>query len=186
MITVEPTVAREERGNILPPQLISESTGSTSSATASLTTEAQHENSHKIQSSEAPSSVVAMLATASPSSVAESERGGRTIDICHLFIGNIPYATKEEDLLAFFTGYPLVSTSLPVNPRTNRPVGYGFVDMLGAEQAQRAVETLSGKQLMDRTVSVQISSHQKQDGATGQSSKHSRAQGRQKGSRNRK
>lgn len=48
------------------------------------------------------------------------------------------------------------STSIPVNPRTNRPVGYAFVDLKKAEDAQTAIDNLSGKDILERKVSVQL------------------------------
>lgn len=48
------------------------------------------------------------------------------------------------------------STSIPVNPRTGRPVGYAFVDLETSEDAEKARTTLSGKKLLERTVSVQV------------------------------
>ena len=48
------------------------------------------------------------------------------------------------------------STSIPINPRTARPVGYAFVDLATATEAQRAIAELSGKELTNRKVSVQL------------------------------
>ena len=48
------------------------------------------------------------------------------------------------------------STSIPTNPRTTRPVGYAFVDLSTATEAQRAIAELSGKEVMNRKVSVQL------------------------------
>jgi len=48
------------------------------------------------------------------------------------------------------------STSIPTNPRTTRPVGYAFVDLSNAEEAQRAIAELSGKDILSRKVSVQL------------------------------
>ena len=48
------------------------------------------------------------------------------------------------------------STSIPVNPRTNRPVGYAFVDLATAHEATAAIESLSGKEILSRKVSVQL------------------------------
>ena len=44
------------------------------------------------------------------------------------------------------------STSIPTNPRTTRPVGYAFVDLSTATEAQRAITELSGKEVMNRKV----------------------------------
>ncbi|KAL8792488.1 MAG: hypothetical protein Q9195_004944 [Heterodermia aff. obscurata] len=73
-----------------------------------------------------------------------------------LYIGNLAYATTEGDLKEFFTGYSIESTSIPTNPRTTRPVGYAFVDLSTAEEAQKAIGELSGKEVLDRKVSVQL------------------------------
>lgn len=48
------------------------------------------------------------------------------------------------------------STSIPVHPRTNRPVGYAFVDLATAEEAQAAIAELSGNEILERKVSVQL------------------------------
>lgn len=48
------------------------------------------------------------------------------------------------------------TTSIPTNPRTTRPVGYAFVDLSTADDAQRAIGELSGKEVLDRKVSVQL------------------------------
>lgn len=43
-----------------------------------------------------------------------------------------------------------------MNPRTNRPVGYAFVDLATAHEASAAIEELSGKEILSRKVSVQL------------------------------
>lgn len=48
------------------------------------------------------------------------------------------------------------TTSIPCNPRTTRPVGYAFVDLASADEAQRAINELSGKEVLERKVSVQL------------------------------
>ncbi|KAI9780533.1 MAG: hypothetical protein M1839_006651 [Geoglossum umbratile] len=73
-----------------------------------------------------------------------------------LYIGNLAYATTEGELKEFFKGYLVESTSIPTNPRTNRPVGYAFVDLSTPSEAERAISELSGKEVLDRKVSVQL------------------------------
>ena len=48
------------------------------------------------------------------------------------------------------------TTSIPVNPRTGRPVGYAFVDLETAEDAEKAITNLSGNEILERKVSVQV------------------------------
>lgn len=51
---------------------------------------------------------------------------------------------------------PSESVSIPKNPRTDRPVGYAFVDLSTPSEAERAIEELSGKEILERKVSVQL------------------------------
>ncbi|KAL2157533.1 hypothetical protein VTH06DRAFT_6084 [Thermothelomyces fergusii] len=73
-----------------------------------------------------------------------------------LYIGNLAYATKEGELKEFFKGYLVESVSIPKNPRTDRPVGYAFVDLSTPSEAERAIAELSGKDILGRKVSVQL------------------------------
>ncbi|KAJ5752101.1 hypothetical protein N7520_009018 [Penicillium odoratum] len=92
----------------------------------------------------------APAAPATDAAVASADEGRR------LYIGNLAYATTEDELKDFFKAYTIESTSIPVNPRTNRPVGYAFVDLATASDATAAIESLSGKEILARKVSVQL------------------------------
>jgi RNA recognition motif-containing protein len=46
--------------------------------------------------------------------------------------------------------------SIPVNPRTTRPVGYAFVDLSTPSEAERAINELNSKNILDRKVSIQL------------------------------
>lgn len=48
------------------------------------------------------------------------------------------------------------SISIPINPRTSRPVGYAFVDVSTPNEAERAINELSGQEVQQRKVSVQF------------------------------
>ncbi|GES58028.1 RNA-binding-domain-containing protein [Aspergillus terreus] len=93
----------------------------------------------------------APAATQSTDAAAASADEGR-----RLYIGNLAYATTEGELKEFFKNYKIESVSIPVNPRTNRPVGYAFVDLATAHEATAAIEELSGKEILQRKVSVQL------------------------------
>lgn len=47
------------------------------------------------------------------------------------------------------------SVTIPVNPRTSRPVGYAFVTVSTSDEADRATSQLSGNEILERKVSVQ-------------------------------
>jgi len=78
------------------------------------------------------------------------------------------------------------STSIPVNPRTNRPVGYAFVDLQKAEDADKAIENLSGTDILDRKVSVQLARKPDEAGKSdGANAERKRSTGRGRGGRGR-
>ncbi|KAL0944336.1 rnp domain protein [Colletotrichum truncatum] len=90
-----------------------------------------------------------------------------------LYIGNLAYATTEGELKEFFKGYLVESVSIPKNPRTDRPVGYAFVDLSTPTEAERAISELSGKEILERKVSVQLArkpepAGEKAEGANGE------------------
>lgn len=68
-----------------------------------------------------------------------------------------------------------------MNPRTNRPVGYAFVDLATAQEAQAAIAELSGKEINERKVSVQVArkpeAPQEGSGAEGASGGEGRRRG---------
>ena len=59
----------------------------------------------------------------------------------------------QADFSSYFNSE---STSIPKNPRTDRPVGYAFVDLSTPSEAERAISELSGKEILERKVSVQL------------------------------
>ncbi|KAG5926689.1 hypothetical protein E4U42_003032 [Claviceps africana] len=90
-----------------------------------------------------------------------------------LYIGNLAYATTEGELKDFFKSYLVESVSIPKNPRTDRPVGYAFVDLSTPTEAERAIAELSGKDILERKVSVQLarkpdSAAEKTEGVNGE------------------
>ncbi|KAF1344568.1 hypothetical protein BDV97DRAFT_379556 [Delphinella strobiligena] len=108
-----------------------------------------------------------------------------------LYIGNLAYATTEGELKDFFKDYLVETTSIPTNPRTTRPVGYAFVDVSTPSEAERAIQELNGKTILDRKVSVQLARKPEpaQEGVEGQegtrrrSSTRGRGRGRGRGGR---
>jgi len=95
-----------------------------------------------------------------------------------LYIGNLAYATTEGELKDFFKGYLVESVSIPKNPRTDRPVGYAFVDLSTPSEAERAIAELSGKEVLERKVSVQLArkpeTADKTEGANGEGAEGTR------------
>jgi len=103
-----------------------------------------------------------------------------------LYIGNLAYATTEGELKEFFKSYLVESVSIPKNPRTDRPVGYAFVDLSTPSEAERAIAELSGKEILERKVSVQLArtpqpAGEKTEGAPADDANGDRARGSGRG-----
>jgi cold-inducible RNA-binding protein len=73
----------------------------------------------------------------------------------NIYVGNLSFDTTERDLEAAFSSYGAVSSVRVITDRdTNRPRGFGFVEMPDASQAQAAIAGLNGKDLQGRTLTV--------------------------------
>jgi RNA recognition motif-containing protein len=61
-----------------------------------------------------------------------------------IYVGNLPYSTSTEQLRALFDEYGEVSDAVHVIDRaTQRPKGFGFVEMKKEEEALFAIEKLN-------------------------------------------
>lgn len=73
-----------------------------------------------------------------------------------LFVGNLPYEIKEEELRSFFEndGRSVQEVFIPTDRGTGRPRGFAFVTLGSNEEATAAIEALNGKELSGRGVSI--------------------------------
>jgi len=74
-----------------------------------------------------------------------------------LFVGNLSFNITENDLQDAFAAHGTVTeTNLMVDRMTNRPRGFGFVTMSTADEAQKAIDALNGKDLDGRALTVNV------------------------------
>jgi len=72
-----------------------------------------------------------------------------------LYVGNISFNTSEADLTDAFSAHgEVVETALITDRDTGRPRGFGFVTMGSAEDAQKAISAMNGKELDGRDLTV--------------------------------
>jgi RNA recognition motif-containing protein len=72
-----------------------------------------------------------------------------------LYIANIPIKATEENVRALFAEIgEVVSINLVTNPHTGKPKGFAFVVMASDAEAQKAIESLNGRLLLGRPLSV--------------------------------
>lgn len=74
-----------------------------------------------------------------------------------LFVGNLSFRTTENELQDAFAAFGTVlEANLMLDRATGRPRGFAFVTMSTAEEAQKAVEAMNGKELGGRVLTVNI------------------------------
>jgi cold-inducible RNA-binding protein len=72
-----------------------------------------------------------------------------------IFVGNLAFATTEEELGQLFEPYGTVERAQIVTDReTGRSRGFGFVEMPEAAEAQAAIAGLNGTSLGGRPLTV--------------------------------
>jgi len=75
----------------------------------------------------------------------------------NLYVGNLSYDAREEDLQELFANHgEVVSAKVIMDRETGRPRGFGFVEMAQAEDAQKAIDELNGKDFMGRPLKVNV------------------------------
>ncbi|MBO8136747.1 MAG: RNA-binding protein [Desulfotomaculum sp.] len=71
-----------------------------------------------------------------------------------LYVGNLPWATKAEDLKKAFSSYGEVISSRVITDReTGRSRGFGFVEV-NDEDASKMIAALNGTELEGRIITV--------------------------------
>jgi len=72
-----------------------------------------------------------------------------------LYVGNISYSMKEDELKNAFGQYgEVVSVKIIIDKRTGKSKGYGFVEMGSDADADAALSNMNGKELAGRNVKV--------------------------------
>jgi cold-inducible RNA-binding protein len=72
-----------------------------------------------------------------------------------LYVGNLNYATTDDDLRTLFTEVgPVVSATIVTDRMTGRSKGFGFVEMETEEAAAQAIERFNNQQLNQRNITV--------------------------------
>ncbi len=86
-----------------------------------------------------------------------------------LFVGGIAFGTTSEGLREFFAqSGSVVSATVITDQFSGQSRGFGFVEM-EAEDAQRAVQQLDGRELDGRKLKVEVAKPQAAGGRTGRS-----------------
>lgn len=72
-----------------------------------------------------------------------------------IYVGNMSYATTEEELRGLFAQFGTVnSATIILDHETRRPKGFGFVEMADDAAADAAISQLDGKEFGGRNLRV--------------------------------
>ena len=72
-----------------------------------------------------------------------------------LYVGNLPYSFRDDDLQQAFSQYGTVASAKVMMERdTGRSKGFGFVEMGSAAEAQAAIQGMNGQQNGGRALVV--------------------------------
>jgi RNA recognition motif-containing protein len=81
--------------------------------------------------------------------IGEDKMGNR------LYVGNLPYSVRDNDLQTAFGAFGSVTSARVMMERdTGRSKGFGFVEMADDAQAQAAIAGMHGQELGGRAVVV--------------------------------
>ena len=73
----------------------------------------------------------------------------------NIYVGNLPYSVKSQDLREAFEAYGAVASAEVIfDRRTKRSRGYGFVEMASEQEGLRAIAALNGADFKGRELRV--------------------------------
>ena len=75
----------------------------------------------------------------------------------NIYVANLSFAVKDEDLRSYFAEYGEVSSAKVITDKlTNRSRGFAFVEMPDEAAAQKAIAELDGAMVDGRSIKVNV------------------------------
>ena len=85
-----------------------------------------------------------------------------------LYVGNLAYSTTEDDLKEAFAKIgEVASVKLIIDQVSGRSKGFGFVEMANDEDGDKAISSLNGTNVQERSITVSEARPQKERGRSG-------------------
>ncbi len=100
-----------------------------------------------------------------------------------LYVGNLSYATTEDDLQSLFAQAGTVKSVTLIKDRdTGRSKGFAFVEMATQAEAQKAISQFNGSQMHERALTVNLARPREERGPGGRDNRRGdRGGGRPRG-----
>ena len=75
----------------------------------------------------------------------------------NIYVANLSFAVKDEDLRSYFAEYGEVSSAKVIQDKlTNRSRGFAFVEMPDTAAAEKAIKELDGAMVDGRSIKVNV------------------------------
>jgi RNA recognition motif-containing protein len=72
-----------------------------------------------------------------------------------IYVGNLPWSIKDDDLRELFTAHGEVSSAMVIMDKfSGRSKGFGFVEMASNADAEEAIKALNEKEIGGRNLRV--------------------------------
>jgi RNA recognition motif-containing protein len=86
----------------------------------------------------------------------------------NIYIGNLSYDATDETIKQAFESFGEVASARVIKDKyTGQSRGFGFVEMSAQSQAQTAIQSLNGKELLGKQMSVNEARARADRGRTG-------------------
>ena len=73
----------------------------------------------------------------------------------NIYVGNLPYSIRDDELSDLFSDFGAVKSANVIMDRSSgKSKGFGFVEMDDNEDAEKAIQSLNGKEVSGRELRV--------------------------------
>ena len=91
----------------------------------------------------------------------------------NIYVGNLSHEATEETIKRAFESFGEVTSARVIKDKyTGQSRGFGFVEMLEQSQAQEAIKSLNGKELLGKQMSVNEARPRTNRGRSGEQGGH--------------
>ncbi len=88
--------------------------------------------------------------------------------VMNIYVGNISYDATDETIKQAFESFGAVASARIIKDKyTGQSRGFGFVEMPAQSQAQTAIKSLNGKELLGKEMSVSEARPRRDEGRSG-------------------
>ena len=86
----------------------------------------------------------------------------------NIYVGNLSYEVTDMTIREAFESFGEVTSARVIKDKfSGQSRGFGFVEMPGQSQAQTAIKSLNGKELLGKSISVNEARPRSDQGRTG-------------------